>query len=143
MRALFDNETRKRGAETSALLFAVHLAAVAAAFLTARLVGDGVLHLHGCAFYELTGLCCLTCGATRAAAALARFQLRRSFLLNPVPVFLALFALTVLGHELVCILRKRHRPYKGWVWVIVGIVIAAAIYMLLRWAGIAPAPDSV
>lgn len=137
------NRTPRQGANKSALLFALHLFAGAAFFAAALLVRAGVLRLWPCSFYEMTGLCCLTCGATRAAAALASFQLRRSFLLNPIPLLTAAFYLSVLVHELRCILTKRHRPYKGWVWVVVSIVVVAAVYMQLRNLGLAPFPDAL
>jgi len=40
--------------------------------------------LPPCIFHRLTGIPCLTCGATRSLVALSQFDMASSFLLNPM-----------------------------------------------------------
>lgn len=63
-----------------------------AAMGLAALIGMAVLHwvprkylpMPRCTFHAVTGRPCLTCGGTRAATALAKFDFRKAFASNPL-----------------------------------------------------------
>jgi hypothetical protein len=63
---------------------AVAAALVGLSPLAPRLAGDLAAVLPDCPFRLLTGFPCPTCGATRAAVALARFDLASAFALSPL-----------------------------------------------------------
>ena len=66
--------------------------------ITAGLFRDFLGLLPPCIFHRLTGIPCLTCGATRSLIALSQFDIASSFLLNPM---LLLFAVGIIAFSLV------------------------------------------
>lgn len=121
----------------------LHLCVCVLAAAAGRLWFRLGLHFPPCMFNRLTGLCCLTCGATRAVDALLHGQLLRSFLLNPTPVLLCLFLAWVLGFELVGFLRGKAVRFRWGLHALVGIVAVAAVYCVLRNLGLAPVPGEL
>ncbi len=101
------------------------------------------LRFPPCRVYQLTGLCCLTCGATRAVAELLRGHLLHSLLLNPVPILVGLFVGAVLVFELVQAFGRRDRRFRWGLHCVVAIVAVALIYCILRNFGFAPTPNDI
>lgn len=99
------------------------------------------LRFPPCKFNQLTGLYCLTCGATRASAELLHGHLVRSVLLNPVPILAGLFLVQVTVFEFVCWFRKRDRRFRWGLHWIVAIAAVALLYCLLRNFGFVPKPE--
>lgn len=66
--------------------------------ITAGIFKDFISLLPPCIFHRLTGIPCLTCGATRSLVALSQFDIASSFLLNPI---LLLFAVGIMAFSLV------------------------------------------
>ena len=130
------------GARESARLLFLHLAAGAGILLCAALYYALDLHFAPCVFHLVTGYYCMTCGATRAVHELLRLRLVNSFLLNPVPILLALFLLTVLGFELAGVIRRRRIRFR-WgllaLYIILGVTLA---HCLLRNFGVLPPPEA-
>src|SRR5699024_2840580 len=94
-----------------------------------------------CMFHQLTGLYCLTCGATRAVSALLRLQIVRSLLLNPVPILLCAFLLHTVIFELFCWARHKEKRFGWGLHWIVCIALTALVYSLLRNIGFCPTPE--
>lgn len=126
------------GRQQSIRLLITHLAACIVLVLGALLFRTLNLHLWPCAFYMFTGYSCLTCGATRATLALLELDLASSLLYNPLPLLLAAFMLTVMGFEVVGIIKNRRYPFRWLPHVIIGIVAILVIFCLLRNFGIIP-----
>lgn len=93
-----------------------------------------------CAFHRITGLECLTCGATRAVGALLNGELLLSLQLNPIPILIALFLAVVILHELRCLLRGEDKPFRYGLHCTAAIVFIALVYCILRNIGLAPIP---
>lgn len=120
---------------------AVAAAAYAAALLSPYLSG---LPWGRCIFRELTGLCCITCGATRAAHSLALGHLRASLLLNPVSPLLAAWLCGEILRDIIALCRKRARKFSAADFIApAAILVVSVIYCVLRNIGIAPLPESV
>lgn len=67
--------------------------------VTAGLFRDVLGLLPPCLFHEITGLPCLTCGATRSIVFLSSLDLTSSFLLNPlIPIFFVGILLFSIAH---------------------------------------------
>lgn len=113
---------------TSAVLLGLGSAALALR-LTGRL-------LWPCMVFEVTGIYCLTCGATRAAIALSRLDILGSLFLNPLPVLIMIFLFAVLTHQIICIVRKKRREVP-WMPATVILILAIEIaFCLLRNFGV-------
>ena len=119
------------------LLF-VHLAAGAAALAAALLFFRLGLRFWPCAFYRITGYCCLTCGATRAVGALLSFDVARSLALNPVPLLLGAFWLAVVAFEAAQALGGTNRPFRWLVPCVVAVLGCAVVFCVLRNTGVLP-----
>ncbi len=65
--------------------------------ITAGIFKDFLDLLPSCIFHRLTGIPCLTCGATRSLVALSQFDIASSFSLNPM---LLLFAMGIMALSL-------------------------------------------
>lgn len=88
----------------------------------------------GCPIYELTGITCPLCGATRAFRALLQGHVWLAFRCHP------LFPLIPFGVLAVALL---YGPLRGKRWltgVLIGIAAALFLMNCLRWAGIIPPP---
>lgn len=132
-----------RDKSRSLTLLLTHLAVCGLSALGVTLLFNTPLRLPGCMFYRVTGLYCLTCGATRAAYELAHLRALNSLLLNPVPIMLALWLLYAMVCELIGALRgKRMRVYGGF-WYLMAVLAVAAVYCVLRNVGIAPIPSQI
>lgn len=94
-------------------------------------------------FYRVTGLYCLTCGATRAAYELAHLRALNSLLLNPVPVMLALWLLYAMICELIGATGGKKVRVRGGFWYLIAVLVVAAVYCVLRNIGIAPVPSQI
>ncbi len=117
---------RLRARTDSLPLGAIFLALGAVAAL-----GVGVLHLDRlpflfCAFHAVTGLPCLTCGATRALADLAQGDVRAAMAMNPLAT-LAAFAIVPWGLVDLALLTRGRA---------LALVVAPASARVLRAAGI-------
>lgn len=126
------------GRQKSLRLLLIHLAVCAAAVAGAFVFRALHLRFLPCAFHLITGKYCLTCGATRAVLALLQLDLAGSFLLNPLPLLLVAFMGTVMGFELVGVLRNRYYPFRWLPHVIIGIVSVLTVFSLLRNFGVLP-----
>ena len=124
----------------SRTLLVIHIAAAFGFFLLALLYYKLGFRFWPCPFNLITGGWCLTCGATRATLALVDFQLARSFLLNPVPLLLALFMLFVMSHELINALNKKNKPFRYFLVCALTILAVAVVFCLLRNFGVIPPP---
>ncbi|MEA4911116.1 MAG: DUF2752 domain-containing protein [Oscillospiraceae bacterium] len=129
---------KTRAAHRSRTLLFVHLAAGAAIALAALLFFKTGLRFWPCALHRLTGLYCLTCGATRAVGALLSLDLALSAALNPVPLLLVGFWLLVVLFEAAQALRGRDRPFRWLVPCVVFILVCAGIFCVLRNVGVLP-----
>src|SRR5512145_1588695 len=74
------------------------LALAAMAILCMRVLGRWLFLLPACLFHELSGLPCLTCGATRATLAFARGDWLTALRLNPLVVLI--YAAIIAGGAL-------------------------------------------
>jgi len=102
------------------------------------LIQRGILPMWPCALHELTGLYCLTCGATRAAVALWHLRLMESLLFNPLPILLALSMLVVIGFESAALIGGR-RIRVDWIpWTALMHVCVLFIFFVLRNTGVLP-----
>ncbi|MEG1267930.1 MAG: DUF2752 domain-containing protein [Oscillospiraceae bacterium] len=101
------------------------------------------LKFSPCMFNRITGMYCLTCGSTRAVYELLHFHILRSLLLNPVPIMLGLFMLSVVGFETAGVIKRCRYPFRWALPCIVAIVTVAAIYCVLRNIGIVPVPEAI
>lgn len=105
--------------------------------LTAGIFKDFIGLLPPCIFHRLTGIPCLTCGATRSLVALSQFDIASSFSLNPM---LLLFAAGVVAFSMVSlyglILKKaivaqlNQRQKKALRVGIIGLFLANWIYLV-------------
>ncbi len=138
-----EQTTRFEGARGSARLLVIHLCSCAAAAGAAALFFALGLRFHECAVHRLCGLYCLTCGATRAARVLLQGRVLLSVLLNPLPVMLGIFMLTVLGFESAGVIAKRRFRFR-WlttaIYIMLGVLV---VFCVLRNFGIIPIPDSL
>jgi Protein of unknown function (DUF2752) len=113
----------------------VAAALVAAAPFGPRLAGG----LPACPFHLLTGLPCPTCGATRAALALARFDLGGAFLVSPLAA-LGWIALVggglVAGAAALAGFGVPEAPARLPLWVrAAAIAVVLANWAYLVWSG--------
>jgi hypothetical protein len=113
-------------------------AAVALGILVLAPFGEKIRGLmFGCPFRELTGLPCPTCGTTRAAMMLARFDFVGALLRFPLPTLA--WTLLIGGGLLagLSVLLKIEVPepprtLKNWqIWTIVGALAANWVYSLV------------
>ena len=126
------NADVKKSVKSLAVASAVLLGLGGAALVLGRTGGL----LWPCAMFELTGVYCLTCGATRAAVALSRLEIAASLFYNPFPILLTLFLLAVIAHQIICIARKKRREVH---WMPAAVIIVLAIeipFCLLRNFGV-------
>ena len=111
------------------------------AALLSLLVHYEVIHLWPCSMYELTGIYCLTCGATRAASSLWRLRVLESLRYNPLPVLLILTLVGIICFEMVGFIRKKRVPVE---WIPIAVtsnVVLLFIYCIMRNFGILVMPS--
>ena len=137
------SESARRDRRRSLTLLLIHLAACGSAALGVTLLFNLHLRLPDCMFYRVTGLYCLTCGATRAAYELAHLRVVNSLLLNPVSAMLAAWLLYAMICELIGAIRGERIRVRGGFWYLIAVLIAAAVYCVLRNVGIAPIPSQI
>ncbi len=133
---------QRRGVLSGTLLV-IHLCAGAFCVAAAWLFFQLGLTFPACGFYEATGWCCISCGATRAVGALLNLRILRSLLFNPLPIMLGALWLTAVSCEIYSVLRKKTVRLRGAHWYILGIVLVALAYCVLRNAGVFPLPAQV
>ena len=135
----------EKNKSTQQKLLLVHCAAAAASYVAAVISPYlGSAPFGGCIFRAATGLCCLTCGATRAAHALAVGDISASLSLNPVPALLAVWLGCEIARNAVCaLLKKQPRPSRADLIAPCVIIALAVVYCVLRNLGAAPLPESV
>ena len=104
------------------------------AVLLAPLATDLAPRLPGCLFRELTGLPCPTCGATRAALALARRDLAGAITVNPLATLGAL--LFVLGGAAAAVASLAGRPLREPPLAGPALRSAAVLAVAANWAWI-------
>lgn len=124
-------------------LLLVHLGACGLAALAVTLWLESGFRFMPCMFYKVTGLYCLTCGATRAAYELVHLKLAESLRLNPVPVMLAVWMAYVMLCELIGLLRGARVRARGGFLYLIAVLAVAAIYCVLRNTGCAPVPTDI
>jgi hypothetical protein len=116
-------------------LGAIFLGIAVAGTAAVALLGLDRLPIAVCTFRAVTGLPCLTCGATRAAARLAFGDVAGAFAMNPlatagalalVPWGIADLALMTRGRALVV---EVARPAAAW--ALRGLAVAAVV---VNWA---------
>ena len=100
--------------------------------------GQTIYRVPVCFTYRVTGIYCLTCGATRATGELAHLRLVKSFMLNPIPLLVSIFLLTLFVHYVVGFIREEDRPYRFYYVWIYTILTAAIVFCVLRNVGILP-----
>lgn len=137
MRLQFVRDARGREEEIAALV-AVSAAALGAAWLRAG------LPTPRCVFHALTGVPCVTCGATRSFRSLLNGEIFSAILWNPLVALGAITAGILVGYAIVVALfrlpRARIREVsKGdlrWMRALVVTAVAANwIYLGFRFAG--------
>jgi hypothetical protein len=102
---------------------------VALALLALGPFGEGLAaNLPGCFFRSMTGFPCPTCGGTRAALALARFDVGGAFHANPLVALALLFLVGggLAAGALALAGRGVREPVRVPVWVRAGIVVVLA-----------------
>lgn len=119
---------RQEGRQLGLLWGGVAVALVALAPLATRLA-EGVPR---CVLKSLSGLPCPTCGTTRAAVALARFDILEALALNPLAT--VGWALLVVGGLLAGALAIAGRPVREPSWNFgVGLRAALVAALLANW----------
>lgn len=133
------SQKKTNGPAAWVYMFAFSVGAVMAVFIACQLEG-GIVPFAGCGFKHLIGLPCPGCGATRSLAALAQFDLLRSFLLNPLVSVVAMAApLAVPGAWFDARFNRgrtannvaRFCRSRGFTQALVGLVVVNWSYLLL------------
>ena len=106
------------------------------ASLVCHLVSRGGLKLWSCALFEMTGMYCLTCGATRAAASMWQFKILESLWYNPLPVIFVTCMCIVILFEIIGLIRKKRIQIEWVPWISAGTVVILFIFCMLRNLGI-------
>ncbi|HQL49694.1 MAG TPA: DUF2752 domain-containing protein [Kiritimatiellia bacterium] len=110
------------------------------------LIGLGVAALDAggvrlCLFHRWTGLPCLTCGSTRACAALATGDVSGAFRIQPlVSALLAAGAAAGIAHSLLLacgrVVEARLSAGERLTLILAGIALAAINWVYLAWHGV-------
>jgi hypothetical protein len=115
------------------------LALAVMAILCTRVLGRWLLILPACLFYELSGLPCPTCGATRATLAFARGDWLTALHLNPlvVLIYLAIIAGGALMMLFAAFNKRVDHRHPGALltkarWWLAGSAAANWLYLLLH-----------
>jgi len=107
----------------------------------------GLAALHGqgvslCLFHRLTGLPCLTCGSTRAAAALLAGDVSAALRLQPLAVAAAISGAAAYGaHTYFLLARRRYvtlrlQPHERRFALAAALSLAALNWAYLVWRGV-------
>ena len=80
-----------------------------------------------CIIFELTGLYCPGCGATRAIFSLSKLQPYQAFRYNPLIVILIPFAILYLVYKYIL---KGEKKTPNWIWCI--LLIITILFGVLR-----------
>ena len=128
------NKDRKKSIR---ILF-IHVAILGIAGIAALFMDASGMMTWECGIHKIAGIYCLTCGATRAAVALGRFDIIGSVLFNPLPLILVCFLLVVIGYQLVCIIRNRRGRVEWLPWSVIIILGIQVVFCLLRNFGVIP-----
>lgn len=96
-------------------------------------------YVAGCSFHALTGLPCLTCGATRAVLALVALDLPLALRMNPALTLCILAGIAYTPVALWLWIARRPRPRigipgRGARWAVGGVVVAL---LLAQWVFLA------
>ena len=119
-------------------ILAIHVAVLGVLGGAALIIDKSGMMIWECGFHKLAGLYCLTCGATRAAAALGRLDIIGSIMYNPLPLILVCFLLIVIGYQLVCIIRGKRGKVEWLPWSVLIILGIQVVFCLLRNFGVIP-----
>ena len=128
------NKDRKK----SIRIIIIHVAVLGIAGIAALFMDVSGMMIWECGIHKISGIYCLTCGATRAAVALSRFDIISSVLYNPLPLILVCFLLVVIGYQLVCIIRNRRGRVEWLPWSVIIILGIQVVFCLLRNFGVIP-----
>lgn len=104
-----------------------------------------VLHVSGvqvCLFHRLTGLPCLTCGSTRALAALASGDVAGAFSRQPLAVAVTIALGAVFAAYTFCLFAARRHVFvrlEPSEWRVAGLALAGLAllnWVYLAWCGV-------
>ena len=92
------------------------------------------LGLGACAFREMTGKPCPSCGMTTAFAWTMRGRFAESWRANPAGAMIAPTCLALVPWLIFASISGRTRPFRSAEGPLVGVVLAAVALALLSWA---------
>ncbi|MEE9555290.1 MAG: DUF2752 domain-containing protein [candidate division Zixibacteria bacterium] len=101
--------------------------------VTAGLYRDLIGLMPACVFHGITGIPCLTCGATRSVVSLSTFDLTSSFLLNPLLVIFIIGIIIFSSLHLAGFVFKRKLNLELTPQEKKGIRIAVIALIALNW----------
>ena len=96
-----------------------------------------ILSCHGitlpCVFYEITGLYCPGCGATRMCTNLLKFNFYKAFRSNQVSFFIIPMLAVIFSRQLYCYIKYGKPKNEKWMTVLCIIaLIALLIFGIIR-----------
>jgi len=96
-----------------------------------------ILSCHGislpCVFFEITGLYCPGCGATRMCKNLLRLDIYKAFRSNQVSFFIIPMLAVIFARQLYCYIKYGKTKNERWITVVCTIaIVALLIFGIIR-----------